>query len=287
MRLALWILWGVLFGVLAGSPTPSTAATIANVTIQKNAGNTADFFDDIGGEASAARSTAAVTGSTSTTFDARYAAVVSADRGGTASSSGTTTQSFTGDFTITLQLTAAASTAWSFTLDVLRIGAETIISDGTGNASVAQGALTGSETGEGSISSGSMSLTALATLSNASAEATSPNTPFNQSTSAVISGIGTGAAQTVILNFVFSASATSVDPFGGDVQGDEAALRMGLDSALSSFTADDYPGVGLRNLATDGIYVLFRLDQAPEPGTALLLGLGLAGLGIHRRARPD
>ena len=156
---------------------------------------------------------------------------------------------------------------------------------GSGNASVALGALTGSETGEGSISSGSMSLAGLATLSNASAEGDSPDSPFSQSSTAVISGIGTGAAQTVILNFIFNASATTVDPAGGDFAGDEAALRMGLDSALSSFSADDYPGVGLRTLVTDGIYVFFRLDEAPEPGTAVLLGLGLAGLAMHRRGR--
>jgi len=284
MRPVVRILAGLLLGVFAGGPSVSTAATISGVTITKNAGNTADFFDDIGNIASAALSTAAISSSTSTTFDARYAAVVSADRGGSGGS-GTTTQNFTGNFTITLQLTEAASTAWSFTLDVLRIGAQTIVSDGTGNASVAMGALTGSETGAGSISSGSMSLAALTTLSNASAQNTSPDAPFNQSTSSVISGIGTGAAQTVILNFVFNASATTVDPAGGSVQGDEAALRMGIDSNLSQFTADDYPGIGLRNLVTDGIYVLFRLDQAPEPGTGVLLGLGLAGLGIHRRAR--
>jgi hypothetical protein len=284
MRTALRILACSLLGAAVASPAPSTAATIANVTIQKNAGNTADLFDDVGEEATAAQSTAVVTASTATTFDARYAAVVSADRGA-GSNSGTTTQSFTGDFTITLQLTEAASLAWSFTLDVLRIGAQTLISDGTGNASVSLGALTGSETGAGSITSGSMSLAALSTLSNASAESTSPNSPFSQSIQAVISGIGTGAAQTVILNFVFSASAVSVDPSGGDFQGDEAALRMGHDSALSSFSADDYPGVGSRTISTDGIFVQFRLQDAPEPGSALLFGLGLAALGAHRRAR--
>jgi len=285
MRLAVRILVGLLLGVFAGAPSLSTAATISSVTIVKNAGNSADFFDNLGAVASAVQSTATVTASTSTTFDTRYAAVVSADRGGSGGP-GTTTQNFAGNFTITLQLTETASTPWSFTLDVMRVGAQTIVSDGSGNASVALGALTGTETGAGSITSGSMSLAALTTLSNAGTGGTpSANTPFSQTTNAIISGIGTGFAQAVTLNFTFTASATTVDPAGGSVQGDEAALRMGLDSALSYFSADDYPGVGLRNLVTDGIYVLFRLDEAPEPGTAVLLGLGLAGLGIQRRAR--
>ena len=206
-----------------------------------------------------------MTASTPTTLDTRYAAVVSADRGG-GGGPGTTTQSFTGDFSITFSVTGTAGFEWYLTLDVLRIGAQTIVSDGNGNASVALGALTGSETGAGSITSGSMSLAALTTLSNASAQATSPNTPFSQSSTAVITGIGTGAAQTVIFNFIFNASATTVDPpGGGPPQGDEAALRMGHDSALSFFSADDYPGTGLRNLVTDGIWVLFQLDEAPEP----------------------
>ncbi len=284
MHFAVRILLGMLLAVFAAAPTPSAAATISGIAITTNAGNTADFFDNAGNSISAVQSTATVTASTPTTLDTRYAAVVSADRDG--APPGTTTQNFTGDFSITFSVTATASNPWYLTTDVLRIGAQTIISDGSGNASVALGALTGTETGAGSITSGSLDLAALTTLSNASSQGTSPNTAFNQAANAVISGIGTGAAQTVILNFVFNASASSVDPTGGGPpQGDEGALRMGLDSALGSFIADDYPGAGLRNLATDGIWVLFQLDEAPEPGTGLLLGLGLLGLGIHRRAR--
>jgi hypothetical protein len=269
--------------LVASVATPATAATISNISITKNGGNTADFFDNDGCIASAAQSTVSTSAVTSDSFTARYAGVVSADRGGCTGggSSGTITQSFTGDFTITFDVTATAGNIWYLTLDVLRIGAQTLVSDGTGNASVAFGALTGSETGAGSVTSGSLSLAALTTLSSSSSQ----NDPFNQAGAAVIQGVATGGLETVTLNFTFTASASSVDPPGGSNQGDEAALRFGMDSALDQFTADDYPGVGLRNLDTDGIWVLFSLEEAPEPGTALLLGLGLFGLGLRGRAR--
>jgi hypothetical protein len=280
MRPAVRILCGLLFGLLAGAPSGATAATISGISMVKNAGNSADFLDDAGCTASTTLSTVGTSAVTPDSFTARYAAVVSADRGG-CGSSGTTTQSFTGNFTITFSVTALASNTWWLTLDVLRIGAQTIVSDGSGNANVAMGALTGSETGAGSVTSGSLNLAALTTLSSSSSQ----NTAFNQAGNAIITGIGTGAAQTVTLNFVFNASSSSVDPAGGSNQGDEAALRMGIDGAMTQFTADDYPGAGLRNINTDGIWVLFNLDEAPEPGTGVLLGLGLLGLGIQRRAR--
>jgi hypothetical protein len=284
MRRAVRILCGLLFGLLAGAPSGASAATISGISMVKNAGNTANFLDDAGCTASTAQSTVGTSAVTSDSFTARYAAVVSADRGG-CGSSGTTTQSFTGNFTITFSVTALASNTWWLTLDVLRIGAQTIVSDGTGNANIAMGALTGSETGAGSVTSGSLSLAALTTLSNSGSQGTSPNTAFNQAGNAIITGTGTGAAQTVTLNFVFNASSSSVDPSGGSNQGDEAALRMGIDGAMTQFTADDYPGVGLRNIDTDGIWVLFLLEESPEPGTGVLLGLGLLGLGLQRRAR--
>jgi hypothetical protein len=265
------------------APLPGLAATISSVTIVKNAGNSADFFDDVGDVASAVQSTAVVSSSSASAFATRYAAVVSADRGGNPGPAGTLTQNFTGNFTITFNVTETAGVAWGITLDVLRIGAQTIISDGTGNASVALSALTGGETGAGSITSGSLGLAVVTTLSNASAEATSPNTPFSQTTNAILSGLGTGFAQAVILNFTFTASATTVDPAGGTLQGDEAALRMGLNSALSSFTADDYPGVGARLIAGDGIFINAGFVVAPEPGTATLMGLGLGVLAFLRR----
>lgn len=276
----------LMIALLLLAPLPALAATISSVSIVKNGSNSADFFDDLGDVASAVQSTVAVSSSSSTGFTTRYAAVVSADRGGNPGPSGTTTQNFTGNFSITFNVTETAGVNWAMTLGVLRVGAQTIVSDGTGNASVALGALTGGETGAGSITSGTQGLAALTTLSNAAVSGTpSANTPFSQTANAVLSGIGTGFAQAVILNYSFTASATTVDPNGGTLQGDETALRMGLNSALSQFTADDYPGAGGRVILGDGIFLSVLLIDAPEPGTATLLGLGVGVLAYRARRR--
>ena len=125
-------------------------------------------------------------------------------------------------------------------------------------------------------------LASVATLDNSAAAGTSPDQPFLQSSSAVITGLGTGSAQLVSLAFSFTASVTTRDLAGGMVQGDEGALRMGMDGALASFSADDYPGPGARSLAGDGISVT---ASVPEPGGEILLALSLMGLGWSERGR--
>ena len=255
--------------------TPAVGATISGLTLGDASSN---VFDDVGAIGSVAQSGTSVLASGATGFDTRYAAVVGADTGGFGG--GTYAQNFSGSFTITFAVTEAAGWSWTVNVDVVRAGAMTIISDGNGNANVTLGALSVVHSGAGVLGS-SLDLGAVGTLSNAGAPGTSPNQAFSQASAASITGLGTGGAQVVTLVFTFAASATTVDPAGGLVQGDEAALRMGLDSILGAFSADDYPGAGGRTLANDGILVSAALlpgAPVPEPAAEALLALGLIGL---------
>ncbi len=264
-------------------PLPAAAATISSVSITRNAANTADFFDDVGAVASAALSSASVLSSGATGFSTRYAAVVSADTGGVGGAD--VTQAFTANFTVSFQVLGAVGEVWDVSLDVGRMGAMTVVSDGNGDATVTLGAMTATLAGA-SLSSGSLGLAALPNTSNTGNQGQSPNSPFAQTSTAVVSGVGTGAAQLVTITFSFAASATSNDRTGGFTpQGDEAALRLGMDSALSFFTADNYPGVGGRTLGSDGISIVGTLLPSPEPDTAFLLSFGLGGLAVFGRER--
>jgi hypothetical protein len=167
-------------------------------------------------------------------------------------------------------------------VDVVRGGALTIVSDGSGWAEVTLGALSVVHTGAGALAGG-LDLVAVGTLGNQAAPGDSPDQAFLQSASTLITGFGTGAAQLVTLSFSFTASVSTLDVEGGFVQGDEGALRMGRDGALLSFSADDYPGPGARSLAADGIGV--SVATVPEPGAEILLALGLIGLGWAERTR--
>ncbi|MGH7287865.1 MAG: hypothetical protein ACREI8_07585 [Myxococcota bacterium] len=253
---------------------PALATTLSNLSVS---GASTSVFDDSGPIGSVAQSSTSVSASDATGFAVRYAAVLGADVGGAGGSS--FTQTFNGSFTITFEVTEHPGVAWALSVDVVRSGALTIESDGSGNASVTLDPLSVTHAGAGSLA-GSLDLAALGTLSNAGAPGTSPDQSFSQSASALVTGFGTGTAQLVTLAFTFTASASTLDASGGQVQGDEAALRMGMDSALASFLADDYPGAGGRSLAGDGISVTASL---PEPGAEVLLALALIGLGWFDR----
>lgn len=258
---------------------PASAVTISNPAFS-DASTSA--FDDSGPIGSVADSGGSVGASGAGGFSLQYGAVVGADTGG--AGGGDFTQAFTGSFSIRFEVTESAGTGWSLAIDVLRSGALTIVSDGSGWAEVTLGALSVVHAGAGTLA-GSLDLAAVGSLDNQAAPGDSLDLPFLQGASALLSGVGTGTAQLVTLVFSFTASASTLDVPGGFVQGDEGALRMGRDGALLSFTADDYPGPGGRSLAGDGIQVTATALTVPEPGGEILLALGLIGLGWAERER--
>jgi len=256
---------------------PAFATAISNLTITDVS---TKVFDDSGPIGSVAQSSTTVSASSASGFALRYGAVVGADTGG--AGGGSFTQGFTGSFTIRFEVTQVAGFTWGVSVDVVRNGALTILNDGSGVASVTLDGLSVTHAGAGALV-GSLDLAAVGTLSNAAAPGQSPDLAFSQSASAAVAGFGTGAAQLVTLVFFFTASATTTDNPGGQVQGDESALRMGVDSGLGAFAADDYPGAGARSLANDGISVTATV---PEPAAEALLALGLIGLAwFDRRER--
>jgi hypothetical protein len=261
------------------------ATTLSGLSISNSSTN---VFNDGGPPyRSVAQSSTSLLSSGATGFDMRYGAVVGADAGNATTNGGTYTQSMTGTFTITFSVTQNAGWNWSVNVDVVRNGALTIVNDpsnvfnNSGHANVTLNALSVVHSGAGVLGS-SLNLGAVGTLSNAGAPASSPNQAFSQTSSAAITGVGTGGAQVVTLVFTFTATANSVDPVGGPREGDEAALRMGYDSTLQTFTADDYPGVPARLLANDGIFVSAAV---PEPAAEALLALGLIGLAWFEKRR--
>jgi len=253
-----------------GAVLPASAATISGLSATLAGTNSANSFDDSGDTRTARQSSVAVQSTGAAAFSTRYAMVVASNRGNGGGPD--LTISHIASYTITFDVNALAGEAWQLVISTSRVGALTLVTDSNGGASASLGAVTGTRSGEGSLASGGLGVGAVTSLFGGAGG----NAPFAQSSAAVITGVGTGAAQSVTLAFSFTASAAS--------DNDQAAVRMGLDSALTGgFSADDYPGVGARTQANDGHLVSVVLT--PEPGTGALCALGLSVLALRRSRR--
>lgn len=271
---------GILLLAGAGTlPEAASALSLTGLSATLGAGNSANLFTDTVASKAARQSGVAVVASSATGFTTRYSAVVASDR----ENRPTQTITLNARYTITFQVSASVGEAWQLLVGNSRVGALTIVDDGlTGSATAAMTALTVTRSGAGT-QTGSLNLAAVTSLTGGA----SNDRPVSQISSAVISGVGTGALQTVTLSFAWNMSATSTRPAGA-TNGDEAAVRLGRDSALTGFSADNYPGFGGRVLANDGQFVSVTL--VPEPAPWLLTLFGLLGLELmarrHRRLHP-
>jgi hypothetical protein len=261
----------IALGIFLGAPVPARAVSITGLSATLLGTNSADFFQDTAARKRVRDSQIDVLAGSATSFTTRYAAVVGAD----VSTAATTLLTLNARYRITFSVNANAGQAWQLMIDTARYGALTLVDDGTGSARATLGAVTLTRSGAGTLA-GSLGLAALPNLQGGA----NANQAVSQTGSAVLSGVGTGAAQSVTLNFSFSAGARS-SRTGSN--GDEAAVRLGLDSALTGFSADDYPGPGSRSLAGDGHFVTATL--VPEPSAWLLLTTGLTGIELLARRR--
>jgi len=272
--------------LVLGFASTAGAVAITNLSVALDPTNSANFLDDAGVVGSQLASNVSIVNSSASGFVTRYQEGVYTDAGG----NGATTNIITlnSSYTISFDVTNAVGSAWRLDIATSRNGAFTAVTDGGGSWAMTLGAVTATRTGVGTLSAGSLNLTGIARTTGTN----TTDAPFNQSAVASISGTGNG---TVTLRFVWSAVAeTIVAGNGNNAQGDEAAIRLGINENLSSYTAGAYPGdagtgVPNRTAANDGHFVdldLFDLGPVPEPDTALMLGMGLAILAAQGRRRP-
>ncbi|MDJ0869218.1 MAG: hypothetical protein QNK03_24150 [Myxococcota bacterium] len=251
------------------------AATITSVTalLGPDNGNNADLFDDVGGVARERVSSVAVLSDDGSSFSTRFAAQVGVDAGGAGGAS--TTLLLDADFTVQIAVSALAGESWDLLLDSQRTGALTRVTDGPGSALTGMFGAVAAVSGA-TLSAGTLDLPSL----GLDAGGGSGDVPFDQRVSATLSGVG---PQLVTVQYAYRLGGRTV--VSGN-QGDEAAVRFGLDSNLSFFSAGDYPGTGGRDPLADGHFLSATL--VPEPGVASSLAFGLVVLAVaRRRSRPQ
>jgi hypothetical protein len=275
-------------GLLLGLAGSAQALTISAVTIAANAGNTLDGKTDLLVDYHEYLSTRTVLDTGGTTADVigntvdaktRYASITAAD-GGVATN---VTQNATANYKITFSVSAGGGVLYNVKIDTSRLGALTLVDDSpviNGKAAANLGAVTGKVNG---VTNGTLALASVDSPSNTA----SSNISFSQaSTTLTLTGL-TGL-NVITLDFNWNTVADSrCTAFGCSTAGNnEAAVRLGIAGTTSGSSAEDYPGVGGRTIGSDGHFVtITAIATTPEPGTALLMALGLSGLGIFGRRK--
>ena len=273
VRLAQLLFLLCLSGVLV---SPSFALTISGVSASTNPGDSGYQYSSFWGDYES-DSAAGISNTGGTTADAvgatmtagtRYAQFAWADN-----TSGSTTHSLTSDYRVTMDIIVDdPGTVYNLQIDTTRLGALTLVDDSSWYGCCFSSATIGDVSGYvGGVLENDLGMTSL--TSNESPT----NQVINQASSVTL--LGLSGNYSLVLDFSWTAEVFS--------NNDEAAVRLGLVSSTSGVSADDYPGAGGRTAAADGHFVDVTAtvtEVVPEPSTVLLLGLGLAGLAVRKRA---
>lgn len=293
---------------LAGATLLAGAAKAASISVSaagggsclvgssNNSGSPSGCFQDndiFGSDIGAAWSSTAVdspnlvgVGSTSAMFD--IDAKVAVDGGGDT----WIRANISYDLTLTVDVDFEVS-EWTVDLNQSVLGLYALRGDGTASAVGSQ------RDGSADVASGFNTLVDGASFSFAPTPSSFSDNPSNNSSSSqqfsggridagVLSGTGDGVYNVTIS---FALDAFSNDGCSGFIcssvsGGEEAALLFGYDPSVIDQAVDEY-GTWGRSSAGDGYTSTWTLNVTtiPEPSVALLVGMGLAGIGLIRKRR--
>lgn len=213
----------------------------------------------------------------------RFIANVAADRP-VALSGGTANATLNVNYTVNFQVVPDnLDPAYTYTVDIGTniLGAATQLDDNLGVGNGGGASITAVSGFLGPDPNAALSL-----ASNASQGSTSNTsgaaTPFSGSNLLAL-GPFTGV-QNFSVRFTWTMTATSPAALNG---GDETSVRLGFNNPLGGATADDYPGVGGRNINNDGHFVNITATMitVPEPSTFVMAGMAAFGLVFAARRR--
>ena len=200
--------------------------------------------------------TSTVTATNGTVFKVRCASTTSADQDG-ATFGGSRTETSNSACQVTFNVTAPGK--FKLNLASSMLGALTTVADNSSTASARISDITGSVSGgTTSISSGVAGVTvASGSFGNSGS---GRNQQFSGSSTGVVTGTSDGSPVSVTLSYTWTSVAYSATGlFGGG--GPESAVRFGANQGGTVISAANYPGVGTRTQANDGLFVQVTLES--------------------------
>jgi len=186
-------------------------------------------------------------------FTTRFSSLVTDDGDGGSSAAGL--EFLAADYEIDFSATAPGAYRLSVTTSIS--GDLHLVNDGTGSATADMSGVSGVSSG-GTFESGSLDLADPGSISGSGGGSIG----ISDGGSATIFGVSNGSPVPHTLHFVFTQQAST-----SASNGDEGAVRFGINSSIGTETAGDYPGSPARTQSDDGHFVIVTLTSLCGNGT--------------------